>query len=104
MKVAQAPGPQAWQPMPWCLRSQGSRNFYIEQYRTYSRAEPRARSANPGSGLLGEGRTALAWAQIVFSALCVVTGVVIGLTGNLALGIPVVTVATGWQITVHVRR
>ncbi|MQY40039.1 hypothetical protein SRB17_80680 [Streptomyces sp. RB17] len=50
------------------------------------------------------GNRALVWAQFAFSVLCVVGGTAISLMGNPPLGIAIVTVAAGWQITIHIRR
>ncbi len=50
------------------------------------------------------GNRALAWAQFAFSVLCVVGGAAISLLGNPPLGITIVTVAAGWQTTIHIRR
>ncbi|WP_406266429.1 hypothetical protein OH779_20395 [Actinacidiphila glaucinigra] len=58
----------------------------------------------PATASVEVGRSALAWAQIGFSTLCVAAGAVIGLTGNAPLGMAIVTASAGWQITVHIRR
>ncbi|MFF7262228.1 hypothetical protein ACFZCL_18365 [Streptomyces sp. NPDC008159] len=55
--------------------------------------------AGDGTGSRG----ALAWAQFGLSALCVAGGAAIGLMVSVPLGIAVVTVAAGWQITIHIR-
>ncbi|MFE7387912.1 hypothetical protein [Streptomyces sp. NPDC057582] len=71
--------------------------------RTPGSGDQHDRSAAP-TGSADAGGSALAWAQIGFSTLCVVAGAVIGLTANVPLGMAVVAAAAGWQITVHIRR
>jgi hypothetical protein len=61
------------------------------------------RSTAP-TGSLEVGGSALAWAQVGFSTLCVAAGSVIGLSANVPLGVAIVAAAAGWQITVHIRR